>query len=438
MSMIVDIHGRQILDSRGNPTVEVDVTLDDSTVGTAAVPSGASTGVHEAWELRDGDKSHVPRQGRAEGRRQRQRQDRRRADRHGRAGPDRRRPADDRARRHAEQEEPRRERDPRRLAGHGPCGGPVLRAAAVPLPRRLERPAAARADDEHRQRRPACRQHRRRAGVHGHAAGLRQVQRRAPLRLRNVPPPQEGAARQEAQHGRRRRRRLRARSAEQRRGARPDPRSRSRRPATSRASKCGSPSTSPPPSSTTRRRRSTRSTASEIDSAGMVDLLAGWVEKYPICSIEDGCSEDDWDGWKMLTERLGNKVQLVGDDLFVTNTERLQRGIDEGIANSILIKVNQIGTLTETIEAIQLAAPQRLHQHLEPPQRRDRGRHDRRPGRRARHRPDQNRQRLAQRPHGQVQPAAADRRAARRRGAIRRAVVSEAEIKRCADDRNQM
>ena len=78
---------------------------------------------------------------------------------------------------------------------------------------------------------------------------------------------------------------------------------------------------------------------------------AGWVEKYPICSIEDGCSEDDWDGWKLLTERLGDKVQLVGDDLFVTNTERLQRGIDEGIANSILIKVNQIGTLTETIEA---------------------------------------------------------------------------------------
>ena len=93
----------------------------------------------------------------------------------------------------------------------------------------------------------------------------------------------------------------------------------------------------------------------QIDSAGMVDLLAGWVEKYPICSIEDGCSEDDWDGWKLLTERLGDKVQLVGDDLFVTNTERLQRGIDEGIANSILIKVNQIGTLTETIDAIQLA-----------------------------------------------------------------------------------
>src|SRR5690349_14251521 len=87
----------------------------------------------------------------------------------------------------------------------------------------------------------------------------------------------------------------------------------------------------------------------------MVDFLAAWCAKYPICSIEDGCSEDDWAGWKLLTDRLGGKVQLVGDDLFVTNTERLQRGINEGIANSILIKVNQIGTLSETIAAIQLA-----------------------------------------------------------------------------------
>jgi len=93
----------------------------------------------------------------------------------------------------------------------------------------------------------------------------------------------------------------------------------------------------------------------QLDATAMVDLLAGWVDKYPICSVEDGCSEDDWEGWKQMTEKLGGRVQLVGDDLFVTNTTRLQRGIDEGIANSILIKVNQIGTLTETIEAIQLA-----------------------------------------------------------------------------------
>jgi enolase len=93
----------------------------------------------------------------------------------------------------------------------------------------------------------------------------------------------------------------------------------------------------------------------QLSGGEMVDFLAAWVDKYPICSIEDGCSEDDWASWKLLTERLGKKVQLVGDDLFVTNSERLQRGIDQGIANSILIKVNQIGTLTETIAAIQLA-----------------------------------------------------------------------------------
>jgi len=93
----------------------------------------------------------------------------------------------------------------------------------------------------------------------------------------------------------------------------------------------------------------------ELSGDEMVDFLAAWCAKYPICSVEDGCSEDDWPTWKKLTEKLGDKVQLVGDDLFVTNVERLQRGIDEKIANSILIKVNQIGSLTETIDAIQLA-----------------------------------------------------------------------------------
>ncbi len=93
----------------------------------------------------------------------------------------------------------------------------------------------------------------------------------------------------------------------------------------------------------------------DLSGSEMVDFLADWCKKYPICSIEDGCDEDDWDTWKKLTDKIGDKVQLVGDDLFVTNVERLQRGITEGIANSILIKVNQIGTLTETIDAIQLA-----------------------------------------------------------------------------------
>jgi enolase len=87
----------------------------------------------------------------------------------------------------------------------------------------------------------------------------------------------------------------------------------------------------------------------------MVAYWTDWVNKYPIISIEDGMAEDDWDGWKKLTESVGNRCQLVGDDLFVTNVLRLQEGIDRGIANSILVKVNQIGTVTETINAVRLA-----------------------------------------------------------------------------------
>jgi len=90
-------------------------------------------------------------------------------------------------------------------------------------------------------------------------------------------------------------------------------------------------------------------------SAEFVDLLESWVNKYPIITIEDGCAEDDWEGWKLLTDRLGGKVQLVGDDLFVTNTARLSQGIEKGVGNSILVKVNQIGSLTETFDAIEMA-----------------------------------------------------------------------------------
>ena len=98
-----------------------------------------------------------------------------------------------------------------------------------------------------------------------------------------------------------------------------------------------------------------QSTGDKLTSSEMVGYWKEWVEKYPILSIEDGLHEDDWAGWAELTQKVGNQVQLVGDDLFVTNTERLQRGIDENVANSILIKVNQIGSLTETIEAVSLA-----------------------------------------------------------------------------------
>jgi enolase 1/2/3 len=98
-----------------------------------------------------------------------------------------------------------------------------------------------------------------------------------------------------------------------------------------------------------------KSGAGKRDANGMIELYASWLERYPIVSIEDGLAEDDWEGWATLTSKLGDRVQLVGDDLFVTNTERLARGIESGVGNAILIKVNQIGTLTETLEAIELA-----------------------------------------------------------------------------------
>jgi enolase len=98
-----------------------------------------------------------------------------------------------------------------------------------------------------------------------------------------------------------------------------------------------------------------KSTGAKLTPEEMVNFWVNWTEKYPIVSIEDGMAEDDWDGWRMMTEKLGDKIQLVGDDLFVTNVERLAQGIEKGVANSILIKVNQIGSLTETINAVNMA-----------------------------------------------------------------------------------
>jgi enolase len=98
-----------------------------------------------------------------------------------------------------------------------------------------------------------------------------------------------------------------------------------------------------------------KSDGKKLSSEKMVDFWANWVKNYPIVSIEDGMAEDDWKGWKLLTDKIGNKIQLVGDDLFVTNVTRLQQGIDQKTANGLLVKVNQIGTITETINAVTLA-----------------------------------------------------------------------------------
>ncbi len=156
----------------------------------------------------------------------------------------------------------------------------------------------------------------------------------------------------------------------------------------------------------------------QYDAAQFVDLLEGWTKQYPIVTIEDGMAEGDWDGWKLLTERIGKRVQVVGDDLFVTNPTIFREGIDKHIANSILIKVNQIGTLSETLEAIAMADSGEVFGGDLAPLGRNRGHHHRR-HRRGHHRhPDQDRLAVPQRSRGQVQPAAADRGATGRIGAL--------------------
>ena len=143
--------------------------------------------------------------------------------------------------------------------------------------------------------------------------------------------------------------------------------------------------------------------------AGMIDLLAGWVERYPIVSIEDGLAEDDWEGWTALTERLGRSVQLIGDDLFATQVARLRPGSIAAPATPILIKLNQVGTLTETFDAF-AAGPRPWFSHGRlGPLGRDRRHDDRRPGRRHRRRPDQDRLGGAVRAARQVQSAVEDR-----------------------------
>jgi len=192
------LHAREILDSRGNPTVEVEVTLDGGAFGRAAVPSGASTGIHEALELRDGDAARY--------------------------------------------------------------GGKGVKQAV------------------------------------GHVNG---TLAEALIGLDALDPASSGFYEDGLYN--------------------------------------------------------LRTEGRKVDAAEMVALYAEWVASYPIAVLEDGLAEDDWVGWKLLNQALGDKIELVGDDLFVTNVERIARGIEEGVANAVLIKLNQIGSLTETVAAVRLA-----------------------------------------------------------------------------------
>ena len=353
MSTIIDIHGRQILDSRGNPTVEVDVTLADGSTGRAAVPSGASTGIHEAWELRDGGDEYV---GKGVTQAVANINDQLSAEL---CGMDALNQA---------------EIDYRMIELDGTENKKNLGANAI-LGVSLAVAKAAAGYTEQQLFRylggvgarilPAPMMNILNGGEHADNSVDVQEFMVMPLGFERF----SDALRCGCEIFHTLKKVLQSQNLNtnvgDEGGFAPDCESNAAAlelviEAVEKAGyKPGEQVFIALDVASTelfdKEKKTYRFDGQQIDSAGMVDLLAGWVDKYPICSIEDGCDEDDWDGWKMLTERVGDRCQLVGDDLFVTNTKRLQRGIDEGSANSILIKVNQIGTLTETIESIQLA-----------------------------------------------------------------------------------
>jgi len=354
MTAIVDIIGREILDSRGNPTVEVDVVLEDGSQGRAGVPSGASTGAHEAIELRDGDKKRYLGKGvrnavdavngeifdtlsgmEAE--------DQRRIDdalkkldgtsNKGRLGAN--------AILGVSLAVAKAAADASGLALYRYLGGANAHLLPVPMMNIIN--GGAHADNPIDIQEfmimpvgaPSCADavrvgseifHTLRKGLKdaghstnvgdegGFAPNLKSAEEAIGFIMKSI----EGA------------------------GYRPGE-------DVALALDCAATEFYKDG------KYQMEGEGKSLDAAGMVKYLANLVARYPVVSIEDGMAEDDWQGWKALTEALGSKCQLVGDDLFVTNTERLGRGIREHIANSILVKVNQIGSLTETLEAVSLA-----------------------------------------------------------------------------------
>lgn len=353
MSTIVDIRGRQILDSRGNPTVEVDVTLADGTTGSAAVPSGASTGVHEAWELRDGGDAYMGKgvMGAVTNINEKIADELIGMDALDQIAIDR------------QMLELDGTPNKKNLGANAILG--VSLATAQAAARFCDLPLFRYLGGSNARLLPAPMMNILNGGEHADNSVDIQEFMVMPLGFDNF-----GEALRcgcEVFHHLKKvlsDKGLNTAVGDEG-GFAPDLGANAEAfgvilTAVENAGyKPGEQVWIAMDAASSEFYDSEKKVytidGKGIDSAGMVDLLAGWVEKYPICSIEDGCDEDDWDGWKLLTEKIGDKCQLVGDDLFVTNVERLQRGIDEGIANSILIKVNQIGTLTETIDSIRLA-----------------------------------------------------------------------------------
>jgi enolase len=358
MARIVRVIGREILDSRGNPTVEADVVLDDGSLGRAAVPSGASTGVHEAVELRDGETSRYLGKGTRKAARN---------------------VTKEIAKAIVGMEAACQEEIDTKMVGldgtknKGRLGANAILAVSMATAR-----AAAQS-----QKTPLYRY------LGGVSASL------LPVPMMNImnggahadnsvdfqefmvvpygAPSFAEALRMGAEVFHTLKAVLKKKgystSVGDEGGFAPNLKSNEEAvevilEAIEKAGyKAGrdigialDPASSEFYDSQKKKYVFKKSDGSTYDSAGMVAFWTDWVRQYPIISIEDGMAEDDWAGWKAMTDSLGKEIQLVGDDLFVTNTERLGRGITEGVANSILIKVNQIGSLTETLQAMQMAA----------------------------------------------------------------------------------
>ena len=359
MSIIEFIEAREILDSRGNPTVEVDVILEDGSMGRAAVPSGASTGVHEAVELRDGDKSRYLGKGvlkavdnvnniiapELEG-----------MDALDQVAIDRAMIALDGTPNKA------------KLGANAILGVSmaVARAAADYLGLPLYKYLGA----YHACVLPVPMANILNGGAHSDNKVDFQEFMVMPI---GAPSLREGL-RWTAEVFHNLKAVLKAKkyntSVGDEGGFAPDLQSNEEalevimeaiKKAGYTTGRDGDFMIALDPAASELYDEKTKTytlkwtTGEKLTSAQMVDLWEDWCNRYPIISLEDGMAEDDWEGWKMLTDRIGDRVQLVGDDLFVTNVERLKIGLEKGVANSILIKVNQIGTLTETFEAIDLA-----------------------------------------------------------------------------------
>ena len=355
MTTILDVHAREILDSRGNPTVEVDVTLKSGAAGRAAVPSGASTGEHEALELRDGDAKRYLGKGvhnavqnviekigpalQGMDASEQVEIDRLMVELDGTANKGR---LGANAMLGVSMAVSRAAAVESGLPLYRYLGGPLARTLPVPLMNILNGGAHATNTVDFQEFMVVP------VGAQSFGDALRMgaevfhslkkvlIKRKLATGVGD----EGGFAPDLASDEEALKIIIEAIEAA---GFAPGKE-------VALALDCAASELFKDGSYTFK-----KSGAGTRDARGMVDLYAKWLEEYPIVSIEDGLAEDDWEGWATLTTQLGDRVQLVGDDLFVTNTERLARGIEGGIGNAILIKVNQIGTLTETLEAIEMA-----------------------------------------------------------------------------------